>query len=288
MALSGLGTPTAAWSERRLRAAKLRDRQPHAAQLLEFYVHLLGVQEPVYRHAIAADWLTLVQAPRGEVPQLRLERLPSQNLVALLQRFLRDIAPVATDVLGSLAEVLLSAGEDIQTRLVTEFVSERNVEAVAASLDCEALRLEFFPRALLQPVAEAMADSSPTDIAAWQGNTCPGCGWAPQAAVIRDEPDVKGRRLLVCSLCSTLWPFRRATCPNCGETDTVELVYHESDALPHVRVDECRTCSAYLKSVDLRKDGNAVPVVDDIATVELDLWCEEQELRKIQRNVLGL
>ncbi len=39
MTLSGLGTPTAAWSERRLRAANLSDPQPHAAQLLEIYVH---------------------------------------------------------------------------------------------------------------------------------------------------------------------------------------------------------------------------------------------------------
>ena len=43
-----------------------------------------------------------------------------------------------------------------------------------------------------------------------------------------------------------------------------------------------------LKAADLRKDGSAEPVVDEIATVELDLWARERGLLKIQPNVLGL
>ncbi|MCH7491120.1 MAG: hypothetical protein IID05_10550 [Gemmatimonadetes bacterium] len=40
--------------------------------------------------------------------------------------------------------------------------------------------------------------------------------------------------------------------------------------------------------MDLRKDGRAVPLVDDLATVELDVWCRERGLRKIQPNLLGM
>ena len=58
--------------------------------------------------------------------------------------------------------------------------------------------------------------------------------------------------------------------------------------MPHVRVEECKTCGSYLKSVDLRQNGNAVPLVEDIATVELDVWADEHELWKIQRNLFGL
>lgn len=46
------------------------------------------------------------------------------------------------------------------------------------------------------------------------------------------------------------------------------------------RVEECETCGCYLKTVDLRKDGLAVPVVEDVATVELDVWAEERGLRR--------
>jgi formate dehydrogenase maturation protein FdhE len=39
-----------------------------------------------------------------------------------------------------------------------------------------------------------------------------------------------------------------------------------------VRVDVCDTCHSYLKSIDLTKTGLAVPVVDELATMPLDLW----------------
>lgn len=68
----------------------------------------------------------------------------------------------------------------------------------------------------------------------------------------------------------------------------MRLAYHETDAWPHVRVHECETCGTYLKEIDLRRDGRAMPLVDDIATVELDLWAAEQGLEKIERNLLGL
>ena len=55
-----------------------------------------------------------------------------------------------------------------------------------------------------------------------------------------------------------------------------------------MRIEECTSCRYYIKSVDLRKNGNAVPDVDDVGSVELDLWAQERGLLKIQRNVLGL
>ena len=61
-----------------------------------------------------------------------------------------------------------------------------------------------------------------------------------------------------------------------------------AEGMPHVRIEACRTCRHYLKSVDLRVVGLAVPLVEDLATVELDLWAAEQGLEKIVPNVLGM
>ena len=82
--------------------------------------------------------------------------------------------------------------------------------------------------------------------------------------------------------------FPRSVCPACGTSGDEGLQFHVHDALPHVRVESCRTCRRYLKSVDLRVLGLAMPLVDDLATVELDLWAAEQGLEKIAPNVLGL
>ncbi len=55
-----------------------------------------------------------------------------------------------------------------------------------------------------------------------------------------------------------------------------------------MRLEECTSCATYIKSVDLRVDGRSDPVVDDIATVELDVWCVERGLHKVQRNIVGM
>jgi FdhE protein len=58
--------------------------------------------------------------------------------------------------------------------------------------------------------------------------------------------------------------------------------------VPHVRLEECGTCRRYLKTVDLRRRGDAVPVVEELATIELDLWAREKGLTKLHTNVFGL
>ena len=81
------------WEDRKTRATKLRSQQPHAEQLLTFYLHLLELQEPVYRLALTSDWLSRVRAPSdSQYPLLRLERLPVTQMVSSFQRFLRDVS----------------------------------------------------------------------------------------------------------------------------------------------------------------------------------------------------
>ena len=99
---------------------------------------------------------------------------------------------------------------------------------------------------------------------------------------------MKGRRLLLCSLCSSEWVFPRSTCPSCGEARADRLQYHVTDFWPHIRIEECGSCHTYIKAIDLREDGRAVPVVDELASVELDLWVSDKGFEKLQRNLLGL
>jgi formate dehydrogenase maturation protein FdhE len=53
-------------------------------------------------------------------------------------------------------------------------------------------------------------------------------------------------------------------------------------------VEECGSCCTYVKAIDLREVGLAVPVVDELASIDLDLWAVEQGLSKLQKNLLGL
>jgi formate dehydrogenase maturation protein FdhE len=119
------------------------------------------------------------------------------------------------------------------------------------------------------------------------GARCPSCGSKPVVGVLRGEGD-GAKRALICSLCSLEWPYRRIICANCGEEDKEKLPVYIAEQIDHIRVEACDTCRTYLKSVDLTKDGFAVPQVDEIATVALNLWADERGYTKIETNVLGM
>ena len=188
------------------------------------------------------------------------------------------------------------------SELLSAVLAREPVDAVAARLDCDAAVLEFFPRAFAQPVAEALAGQTDLDVSGNHDESgddtvagsddaraaCPCCGAAPVAAVLRDEPEIKGRRTLLCSLCLTEWTYPRTRCPACGEERAEKRPHHVSESWPHIRVEECGSCRTYIKAIDLRAVGLAVPVVDELASVELDLWAAEQGLSKLRANLLGM
>jgi formate dehydrogenase maturation protein FdhE len=78
------------------------------------------------------------------------------------------------------------------------------------------------------------------------------------------------------------------TCAGCGESTGTKLpIFQEQERFPHVRVDACQTCRKYLLTFDLRRDTRAVPVVDEIAALPLDLYARDQGLTKIAPNLMG-
>ncbi len=143
----------------------------------------------------------------------------------------------------------------------------------------------FFTRVLLQANAATRAQRNPA--ASGVQPRCPFCGEKPVAAVLRPEGD-GGKRFLLCGLCFNEWEFRRLLCPNCGEEDRDKLPVYTAEEFPHIRVESCDTCRVYLKAIDLTKDGHAVPEVDELASVVLDLWAAEHGYSKLQPNLFGM
>lgn len=79
------------------------------------------------------------------------------------------------------------------------------------------------------------------------------------------------------------------TCPGCGERSTAKQpIYAESERFPHMRVDACESCRRYLMTLDFRKDSEAVPVVDELAGLPLDLYVQERGFTKIVPNLMGI
>lgn len=139
----------------------------------------------------------------------------------------------------------------------------------------------------LQPYAEYLAASREATIVDGTPSTCPLCGGKPIVGILRTEGD-GAKKSLICMLCAHEWIFRRIYCPACGEEREPQMAFYSAPEISHVRVDVCDTCHTYLKNIDLTKTGLAVPIVDELATIPLDLWAAEHGYKKLQINMLGI
>jgi len=212
---------------------------------------------------------------------------------AELLRFYREVASFQSDprIGGNVCEHL-PALLDLVQRKGTAVLAERAAWLAAHSEEWAGLPARrndpvyaFFIRAIEQPHFERQALQSGVNTAVVQ-STCPFCFEKPVVAILRPEGD-GGRRSLMCGLCFTEWEFRRLLCPGCGEESRESLPVYTAAGFPHVRVEACDTCRHYIKAVDLTRDGRAVPEVDELAALPLDLWAMEHDYHKLAPNLFS-
>jgi formate dehydrogenase maturation protein FdhE len=247
------------------RTAELRSRYPHAAEILTLYAALLEVQAEAYAAASKSD----LQAP-SVVSYIAREVFP---------RILTATAAAGPPSLTTLAVARFHA-TDAETT-VTRWLRGEPL----ANVD------RFLARASAEPVLEALdgrleAICTPGE----DERHCPACGGLPQLSHSgpSDEALVTGPRRLLCSRCQASWTFTRITCPGCGEEVGSQLpIYSEQEQFPHIRVEACLSCQRYVLGIDLRRDPSAVPVVDELAALPLDLYARERGLRKLTPNLMG-
>jgi FdhE protein len=255
------------WESRIRRARDLSAQFPAAAEVLAFYSEIATFQKQAFE-AVAAT---------------NLHRDPlrpfAEQLVtaAALRRF-----PALLELVGSKGPAgLAKAARELRQEGPNQWRDLLN-----SWPDGTDLTPRFFARVCLQPTAEHLATDANFEVRGYAGAQCPVCNGKPQVSVLRPEGE-GGKRSLLCSCCSTEWDFRRILCPNCSEEAPGKLPRFSAAGFPHVRIEACDSCKRYLKAVDLTLNGLAVPIVDEIAAVPLDLWATEQGYEKIELNLMG-
>jgi len=267
------------WDQRIERARALAAAHPAAAEGLRFYERIAGFQRSLYADVAAALGNGIEARPPGSLR----EELDLGLLLPAFPGFLALVEAAAPAPLSrSTAE--LGAGGAARWQDVLVELWRTGADGPLELTPAEALVSWTF----LQPYAEFLADhSEPLAEAGSTPDCCPRCSGRPQVGVLRPLGD-GGKRSLVCALCATEWDFRRIVCPACGEESVDKLPVYVAEELGHVRVEACDTCRHYIKTIDLTKDGRAVPVVDELAAIPLSLWAEEHGYAKVQTNLLGL
>jgi FdhE protein len=282
-------TVTSPWAAHRRRGEALHDRHPHAAQMLVLYLALVDVWEDAWRRA-------------------RTGRPAAHELAGWAAAQVLPAVVSATDRCGPrpLAEAVhdLTATGAIEP-LLTGWLAGAQPAPVG----------RYLARAVLRGPLEALdaAAACARDPAPRGGRNCPSCGGRPQLSFRADADDalVSGRRHLTCARCGSTWAYSSNTCASCGEsTGARRTVFAEhrdgpvvgrgkdrvsgdgtpsgAPLFPHLRIEACTSCARYLIDVDLGLDAGAVPEVDELAALPLDLFATERGLEKITPNLMGV
>ncbi len=264
------------WPLRRERAAELAERYPHAAEMLRLY-----------------QALTVAQEEGSSPPPLAGEGQGGGEAGGLAAFAVEHVLP------GVIDATVEAGPRTLRDGVIALYASANLEEMIQSWLDQQPLNPfeTYLARASASPLLEVVTrhpDPPPQGGREFETEgsrtRCPNCGGLPQLSyfAVSGEALVSGPRYLVCSRCATNWVFSRMMCASCGESNGTKLpIYQEHDQFPHARVDGCQTCRKYLLTFDLRRDTRAVPVVDEIAALPLDLYARDQGLTKITPNLMG-
>jgi len=259
------------------RADYLAGTHPFAQEVVLFYKRIAEFQKNFYTRVLATHHHSDVAG--GLAPQARQELQIGESLAAF-KDFLNLVAQHGPGALAASAQQLSNAPAASWSGLLQEYWSSSGRDEVLNAFE------HFLPRAFLQPYAELMAHRSVTTDLPAGSSRCPLCNSRPLIGVLRPEGD-GGKRFLLCSFCLREWEFRRIFCATCAEETETKLPVYVAEQFPYIRVEACDTCKYYLRTIDLTKDGNAVPLVDDLAAIPLSLWAEEHGYSRAQPNLLG-
>jgi len=256
---------TTVYSERRERARELGARFDFAQDPLRLYLALVDAQERAFERA-------------------QQDRPAADELAAYVVRV----------ALPGVMEASVAAGTETLREAVLLRFHDGDLEGVVESWlggDDQSGADAFLARASAAPVLEALPELAATLRPAESDDRhCPRCGGLPQLAFFGDSGEalVTAQRRLVCSRCATSWAYARMTCASCGENAGAKLpILADTDGLPHLRIDACEICRRYLITVDQHREPRAVPLVDELVALPLDLAAAERGYTKIARNLMG-
>jgi len=270
-------TGGAQYDRRVERANQLASPHSAATEFLEFYKHVASFQKVLHANIEAANRFK----PSGGLAAGFRDELDLTILLPHFSNYLLVIEQYAPPALAESARqfALLPSDSWIASLEAYWQYGGRYDQQVGAFA-------QFLARAFLQPYVEFRAALMPRAPLVGTTRLCPLCGSRPLLGVLRPEGD-GGKRFLLCSFCSQEWEFRRILCPTCGEEAEDKLPVYVVEETPHVRVEACDTCKFYLRTIDLTKNGHAIPIVDDLAAIAYTLWAHEQGYSRLQPNLLG-
>jgi len=164
-------------------------------------------------------------------------------------------------------------------KLLKKGFKEQRVDQVADEFGLDKIVFLFLIQSSIKPSIEAEMERLRAELDAETRlkGYCPVCGSLPSLSLLKEEA---GKRYLLCSFCGYQWRIDRLFCPFCDNKDQGSLHYFHGEAEEAHRIDLCDKCHQHIKTIDFRKIEESDPVLEDLATLRLDVSATQKGYKR--------
>ncbi len=269
------------------RIQQLKKKRPGYKEILNFYQKIREEQEkikvslklePIH---LKKEWKELL-AKEG-FPMLEKKDFPidieaSCTLFQSLCRIGKDANPYMAEQLRKIEEAIDNERIDPK-ELLKPGVKEQRIEQISNKFGLDKKVLLFLIQSSIRPSIKAGVKQLVNELETetWLKGFCPICGSLPYLSLLKEEV---GKRFLLCSYCGYQWRIERLVCPFCGNKEQESLQYFHAEGEEAHRIDLCDKCHQYIKTIDLRKIEVIDPILEDLATLHLDILASQKGYKR--------
>jgi FdhE protein len=271
----------------RMRIQQIKKKRPGYGKILDFYQGVKEAQEKA-KASLRVDSLQLKK---------EWKKLLSKEGFSLIQK--QDF-PLDIESSVKLFDILCQVGKDANPHMAAQIMKikqaihdkkidlkkwltggskEQRIEERVKELGLDKNVFLFLIQTSIRPSIEAGVEQlrSELDPETWLKGHCPICGSLPSLSLLKEEV---GKRYLLCSFCGDQWRIERLFCPFCESKDQESQHYLFAEGEEAYRIDLCDKCHQYIKTIDTRSLHESDPVLEDLATLHLDILASQKGYKR--------
>lgn len=269
------------------RIEEIKEMRSGYGELLDFYQKIKELQDEINASLkiepvpLKKEWKELLK--KEGFPLIQKEDFPidldaSSFFFKKLCEMGRSANPHMARQIAKIEGALCHKGLDL-IKLFKEQLKEKKIEKLADDLGVDKKIFLFLLQMSTKPSIEATVEklTSELDPETWVKGCCPICGSLPSLSPLKEEG---GKRYLLCSYCNYQWRTDRLLCPFCNNNDQGSLHYFYAEEEEAIRIDLCDKCHQYIKTIDYRKLEEPDPILEDLATLHLDLLASRKGYKR--------
>jgi FdhE protein len=270
------------------RIKQLQKKRPGYKEILNFYQKVKEEQEKTRSSlkikplSLKKEWKDLLK--KEGFPLIEKKDFPVDIKASIaLFHSLCEVGKGANPHMASQVKKIEEAIDQKRIDLKKIFTGEIKTQKVVDELGLDQKVFSFFLHESLKPSIEVGVKKLHQELDAenWLKGYCPVCGSPPYLALFKGEG---GKRYLLCSYCGYEWRIDRLLCPFCGNKEQPSLNYFCAEGEETYRIDTCDKCHQYIKTIDARNIEIVDPVLEDLATLHLDILASNKGFKKPAPN----